>query len=1224
MKNNVVIKYLFLCLVFVQPVVLHGNNRRHIVILQDNSGSYYAKGNDAAISKVQTRILDLFNGELLNDDYNNLREERNNEIHFFNSEIDDISFFWFVASQADNLNFRDKTNGDYKFFEEYFLQSGAIPSLRGSNLDINTYLSRNFSERPLTNKTTHEYVDNMGTYSFTAYAYPCVFDRLNSDYTEEYIFIVISDFKAGSTFGNRKDEQIFRSAFRQKANRVIERVNWLNAQFYKIDYFDYYVNLSGDNLIGFTGFKTRPNCGLYTPENVSLKINSNITFEQLVFLGEGYEMQPSQIVFEHDKQLHVNKIVIEIDGISDKQCRKEIVDFDVDSTNMTYRIPMQNLTLEGFNGLSEGKKGLIRYVFQADYDLQDSLFVKYCFEVKRNINSDNFVFLEKFTLMQIIMITLVFLLILSLIFLIVRYLLLLGKPTEVIPYFIEYTERYETYDFSKVDGVHVLSHYKSWTEEDEKRSKFIIKVRGKLKYKSENNFLNWKKESGFPVRITPMELCVPNEFEAYVKCSDKTTNSLNTSVVFENAYSNREFYFEIVFYKRTNKEIDKPLRFSVKLKMVAINNGIRSLYCTGKMEYDFYLGPELGLTWIGLDPGTTGSCVAVGTSRNDITMEQSKDSADLITPSVVLIDADKMEKQSDDEIRKACEFGFGPEATTVNLIRNPNETRRKFVSIKKYLGYDFKIKLPKGNFYVTSSLLSSLLVENVLSQHCRWEYLMDKKFLDAENRYMPRRIAVAVPNNFTFHKIEQLRKCIEQITEEQFHKDIMPEHLKNEGGGDAPQFKEIRIIREAEALLVYHLNQYTSNISKQESATGECVLIFDMGGATINVTVATIRKTKNKAGDDEYIIKIISKLGYNIGGDTIDYALLKWIFSKTEEYKNNSYARYSFLNKVNPFNIMKEDVPEQKRAEVRARMIEWKLGCALDIKRITMDNVENKESHLFDTNTMIWQVFLNQLNENNKEIATTVDQGPIAKESLNDVKSFLYSPIFEKYIWSNIESIIKDITNICKEKEVDLDTVIMAGRSAHYPRVQGFVEKGITSAGYSPDFKLLPFDLSKSAVARGACYFGVQNKSITLENVSTNGAFGIIQTLSPLVKPDFHTLIKNGSFFSSGFVKKELKVTAQQDFSWDGNKVRFCQVMGGNPSEIIANDEKHKYSEVAVIAVRPYPVDKVMMEVTDKDAVRCVAIDSNGDIMDDVTSKVCDSDITACNDEQYTFFLHHS
>jgi hypothetical protein len=197
----------------------------------------------------------------------------------------------------------------------------------------------------------------------------------------------------------------------------------------------------------------------------------------------------------------------------------------------------------------------------------------------------------------------------------------------------------------------------------------------------------------------------------------------------------------------------------------------------------------------------------------------------------------------------------------------------------------------------------------------------------------------------------------------------------------------------------------------------------------------------------------------------------------------------------------------------------------------------------------------------------------------------------------------------------------MSGRSSHFPRIKETLESVIKQKGYTPTINLLSLTESKSAVAKGACYYGVQNSRIILQNMTVNGVFGVIQRLEPNKAPIFHKLIDDGADFVNGYMTGHSSITESQGFTFDGGMVRFCQVMGVNPAEIIAKDEKHKYTEIASIPAQPFPVQDVQISITDKDKILCSVTNTNGDTIPPVETIVKDSDIMACNDEQYTFFV---
>ena len=220
-------------------------NRRTFIVLQDNSGSYYSSAN-SDINHIQNKLKDLFSNKNILDEYSLVSRELEQGELFFDPSLDKIHFYWFVADQSDNVNYYSRTDGSYGKFEEYFLTK-ALEYSQQEN--VKSYFSKIFSDRPSLKSAYNGY--GLSTYSFTSFAYPLCLDVLPTEYSKEYIVVLISDFKAGSTFGNKQDEKIFRDAFRNKAQSVLKRVAHLNSQFVKIDLGDYYKDAGYNSIIGF-------------------------------------------------------------------------------------------------------------------------------------------------------------------------------------------------------------------------------------------------------------------------------------------------------------------------------------------------------------------------------------------------------------------------------------------------------------------------------------------------------------------------------------------------------------------------------------------------------------------------------------------------------------------------------------------------------------------------------------------------------------------------------------------------------------------------------------------------------------------------------------------------------------------------------------------------------------------------------------------------------------
>ena len=304
---------------------LRAENRRHFIILQDNSGSYWEKKNQAKIKAIQDSVIALFNNENVGNGLDLLSKEQSQHILFFDPQNDEISFLWFVADLAGNDQFQKNTNGEYQKFEEYFFTPGIKPQFSNSEYNQEAFLTENFSNRPKLNSIPH-YYGKLDVYSFTSMAYPLCLDVVKTDYSQEYIILIISDFKTGSTFGNKKDEFLFEhafgSAFKEKEDGVVSRVAFLKGQFITLDFCDYYI---GD--ICYYAYKIKPNAGYPKPENIDVRINSNIVFDQVSYNDDDYSLRESEIVFQHSKDLSIDEIGIEILLSGGERVYKDISSF---------------------------------------------------------------------------------------------------------------------------------------------------------------------------------------------------------------------------------------------------------------------------------------------------------------------------------------------------------------------------------------------------------------------------------------------------------------------------------------------------------------------------------------------------------------------------------------------------------------------------------------------------------------------------------------------------------------------------------------------------------------------------------------------------------------------------------------------------------------------------------------------------------------------------------
>ena len=602
-----------------------------------------------------------------------------------------------------------------------------------------------------------------------------------------------------------------------------------------------------------------------------------------------------------------------------------------------------------------------------------------------------------------------------------------------------------------------------------------------------------------------------------------------------------------------------------------------------RKDYEFYVGEDLGDNWVGLDPGTTGSCICIGnpsSGRFELGgYIQEKGAPITIIPSKIIFDTSKDFALNDDILPTPDTYIYGVKAA-FDWSSASSPPFEKFQSVKKMLGYNNEkaIIFANGEQYVVNGKrLSGIIIKGM------YDYLMtflentDSNALNFGERINnvytchARRAVIAVPNNSTSIKI----------------KDII------ESVGYLGHFKDIRYIYEAEAVLFYYLKNWHNLNKNRKTIENETILIFDMGGATINATVITVSK-KEQDKSIFYNIDILSKIGYSIGGDSIDYCITECILK------------------------FSHDIPQLRAInENKSRYRNELFQLARDIKEENIyENFEKNNFLITDIRLRdyINRIFNLKLDEN---IIRNSQLHQIFQEDNNGKFPLLSDPLFTKIIYNNVRDAISEVVlDLSKE----IDTIIFSGRSTHFPLIRETVEEQVPKKHESAQIIELDLEASKTAVAEGACWYGIINNNISLDNRKTYASFGVCRTSDANQNYEFIELIKSGRSFKSdkdadGLVgEKQLR----SDFNFDGRNVNFFQVMGRDSNEIFNLQQKHKFSRINSIHIQSL-TERIGMIVKENDYVKCQVKTINDDNMVEEKGVVPNQEITEANEEHYTW-----
>jgi len=1174
--------------------------RRHYIIAYDVSSPFiYAENNCPAY---QQALLNLFSNKSVyryNEAYqDNINLERKNGLSFFDPKRDEISFFHFniAGGEFDRLR-RTADNYDEKGivaeFSKLFLKDKkhnwtTFAAKEGVTASPSNYLTNALGIPPTPPNFS-------GGVSMSNFVYPLVLDKIDTTkYAEEYVLILLSDFLTGSMLGNTKDLDRVRDIYRvtygsglpptSPVTYIKRQIDFLASQYYKIDFFQYsFIPTNTSSPIGIIAFKIKPKIGVLTPEDVSLFVDGDLSLDQRGFQSQDFKTSETKIKFTHNKNLfpdelrmtiilpstHGDKVLFDNavaardeTGIwkSKFTDNKDLMNFD--STKFTYFLPTLKISLDTIINKKNFGNLKFLYEFKTKYAVANTQPLNFIYKTERALPFDNIDYSTKATIIIMTIVLPILILIGLLIFLAVY-----GKPKRLYLLIDGYLDSFEKIDY-KTDGK-LLTPFKAWNNELQNGVDLLL-VNGAIEYKSPSFPLNWK--SSVYLQLTVEK--IPAGFEMFLKhdLEDLKEFGAGTPTTIKKSKNNKLSFAVGIRQTDVTKTIVDPelVKFSVeaviKDSILFIKSEQRDI-----VEYKFHLGADLHDVWVGFDPGTSGSCVAVGSSTDNIILGEDRAKKQII-PSILVFEKAENFHQNGTEIPETI-YMHGTAAAAL-------KDKRKYIrfqSIKKLLGFkDIKeiVFDNRNTLALKGKDLAGLLVKGLFKDINTYFNRPDFNADDykRDGKFNPLRAVVAIPNNFTTSKIQDMVDCI----------------------GNLKQFKEIRYVYEAEAVLFYYLSNYSQFSGGEASSDSETILVFDMGGATINATIVTANKTLIN-GRPKYEIDFLGKIGYGIGGDTIDYCITKFILSCTDEFPQ--------LAGINIFD---------KKVEL-AEM-------AFQIKKEIIANYYSSNSYLITAYAL--EDFIN------KSLSISIS---ISEETSEMYKYFLKvsgkfklfeHPLFIKTIYTNVKDAVNEVVELSDSTHID--KIIFSGRSTSFPMVKETVEKQLNAKKSETKSIALNLEESKMAVAKGACWYGINKNSVRLNNLKTNAAFGFKKTQSA-DKSDvkFYELVKMGCNFDTsndGIDSFQGVEEIKDDFAFDGSKVNFYQVMGKDTDKILSEGQKHKFSKIATINL-PLTTSKVAMKVNENDEIECAVILNNNRAIK-TSGFVSDQEIDEANEEHYTWIVN--
>lgn len=757
----------------------------------------------------------------------------------------------------------------------------------------------------------------------------------------------------------------------------------------------------------------------------------------------------------------------------------------------------------------------------------------------------------------------------------------LGRPSATSMEPLPTNDTYEKIDYR--GGGRIEAPYLIW--EEGWGTHFELPVAVRTEYRSRFFLSRLFVQDMVTVGVEPRFL--PEDFLAVEVVDGVARHSVPLHRPIGATLSGGRFAFKFALVKRDAAPPREPCFFHFRVKVSFL--GRRAFFFrpwfTEEHDLYFFVGPDLGSLWVALDPGTTGSCIATGSNSGNIYIEKDATGQEVITPSIVAIDKGTTQKiNSPAKLAAAAKVGLAAERHA-----GGDPTHAVFQSIKKLLGYSDKFRLTLDNGFVTAldgQQMTQILVAHILKQlktHVQKSPRLLAELASSGQGFQPMRAVVAIPNNFTATKTQDLVDSL------------------NQSGA----FKEVRSISEAEAVLCHYIHQHAALHPSKAEIKDETVLVFDMGGATINLTLAdTFCKTND--GQKNYHIDVETKLGYAIGGDTIDYCLAKLIYGFAKQYprlldKGDPFLDLSQLppTAAEPQRLLRRDV--KKKVEFLKKEIVEKAADPTAKSFVPLSTLNSTFDNAFenmDDKAALYAYFLKE-------------QGP----------DFFDHPEFQRHIVQPISDILDEAAQLGQLKH--LNTVIFSGRSTLFPGIKELVQKKVSATKFHSrrriNFVSLKGGQLKTAVASGACWYAVNRSAVKLTLPKVFGNLGIkVSRGGAASEIDFCTIIPYGTNLKNGYVSRTIPMKDQ--FRFDNQQATFYQVMGAKPAQALRKGEKHKYSTLGAIRSQ-FEVTSATMAVFHNDLIIGeVRLSVGGDKRIEAVLK--DQEAASANDEHYTWIIN--
>lgn len=1026
--------------------------------------------------------------------------------HKMNSEYGRIHSECWNGSKSEQYVFKDVTKSLIHKRERY-LNGERVTAYDGqqNKMSLPTFLKDCL--RPLFNSQDplHIMISNNSGITMSHFVYPLIMNFISKKETaNEYYLILVSDFKSGQYSNNDQDDKNTLYSLISGKSHIMayfeRQIKSMRAPFVQAEYLHFQ---AGD--LGARGVRLIHKDIVMKSQ---LYLNSSLELSQK--RGNQFNLSDANISFDKDKATTIDSIGIMIMEGGKILSYRTIVRGDDEIAKLLtekreYEIPAQTSIDLGQSSLGDIT---VKYIFfTMSHDSEGNSVLPVSLTSQQIIAKENITYIDQEfrRTMTIVLISLSVIIIIAIMY-------WMGRKKKVVVNISRFAQKYV--NVTKDRGAVELP---CW---------FYVKGNNLNRIKVSGSVDCCRKMTigGMTKLYVRLQETKPDGFSYYVdgkKCNDFLHIPLKgKKFSFELDININPDTVDVRQLHTCSVMIDFKVETSVGGLFKHIDAGI------SPEVYDFYFIEDLGRAWVGFDPGTSGSCVAVGNpsgALNDPSISlvevRQGETMKKIIPSRIIFNKSFAGK-SIDMLLPGIDYEYG-----IAADRNWRASRNmpRFQSIKKLLGYkkaeEDKIGVTVGG---TTLKFSGVDLAHMLMRGLDrelTEYLNSMSGIDrqrvTDNGACPQRAVVAIPNNYTLPKIEDMIASVERLG----------------------KFKEIRFIYEAEGVLFNYLRKTFG----QKRLGMENVMVYDMGGATINLTVFRITYT-SKNGSTYYNISTLGRIGYAVGGDNIDVALMEYIFAMASDNENKRH-----------------DYEKKHKTEI--------LEAILDLKKnIINADREYKDPGLIGA-LLDKEGFCNFTNRLLDSFGSIDDS---AMEDVdftkNTLQKLLDSEELLNFVYSRVKDAVVEILKYPEVKSITIDKLLFAGRSTMFPGIRSIVETVVQSHSHRVKIPNIFNDEEiKTSVAYGACWYGIYNGLVTLDNSRLTSAYGFKQTTGTdsILKV---LLNQNSVFGDDNMVHGSIDIESL--FDGDGQTVSFYQIMGsGTGDDLLSEKNRYKVNYLTGIPV---------------------------------------------------------